>query len=523
MEFEDATLPSITPDDSASALATETQIVAFHLQGEIFAFPMGSVREIIRMPATAHLPTAPASLMGVANLRGTLLPVVDLSTILFNHPVRITEASRVIVVDAGILIGMVVDRVDKALTIDAHRIDREAAHATLKDELLSGIIKDVAGHAMVMILNVQQVLGHEFNALSHARTRRDLPGAMEMGKESHEVHHEETLRIVTFMVEREEYAFPLASVQEIVRVPAEIGHVPKAPPHMLGMMNLRHRLLPMVCLRRLFGFPTVPLNDQNKVIVLTPHGESGREFGIVTDQVNAVLNVPKSLVEKLPELLDRKGEQAEIDAVCRLDHGARLISVLAPDRLVDAGLFHAADAGGDSRLSSDPSAMTQAGNTDKELQFVVFRLAEEEFGVPIEFVQEIIRLPDKLTHVPNTPAFIEGMVNLRGLLLPVIDLRTRLNLPKSGRNDQQRIVVFTRSGTRTGFVVDSVTEVLKLSTRNIEPAPTLTSDMGGMMHQVANLDGKNRMILLLNIEKLLTREVTELGQALAAKGKTTSV
>lgn len=498
---------------------TDTQIVAFFLQGEIFAFPMASVREIIRMPATAHLPTAPASLLGVANLRGSLLPVVDLSRILFNTPSPIADATRVIVVDAGVRIGMVVDRVDKALTIDSDRIDRKAGHATLNEEVLSGIVKDVAGHAMVMILDVQRVLGNEFNSLAHGRTRRDLPAHVEARAEQTAALREETLRIVTFMIEREEFAFPLASVQEIVRVPGEIGHVPKSPPYMLGMMNLRHRLLPLVSLRRLFAFPELPLAEQHKVIVLTPHQESGgHEFGIVTDQVNAVLNVPKSLVEKLPELLDRKGRQAEVEAVCRLDNGKRLVSILAPERLVNQELFHAAHGGDPSRMASDQGTMAQGRELDKELQFVVFRLAEEEFGVPIEFVQEIIRLPDKLTHVPNTPAFIEGMVNLRGLLLPVIDLRARLGLAKAVRNDQQRIVVFTKAGLRTGFVVDSVSEVLKLPVRAIEPAPDLTSDTDGLMHQVANLDSKNRMILLLNIDKLLTREVTELGRAASLHG-----
>ena len=85
----------------------------------------------------------------------------------------------------------------------------------------------------------------------------------------------------------------------------------------------------------------------------------------------------------------------------------------------------------------------------------MFRLMDEEYGVPIDAVQEIVRVPELLTRVPKTPAFIEGVINLRGAVLPVVDQRRRFGLPGAERNDRQRIMVFTISGVRTGFIVDS--------------------------------------------------------------------
>ncbi|MFX8227045.1 chemotaxis protein CheW, partial [Acinetobacter baumannii] len=86
------------------------------------------------------------------------------------------------------------------------------------------------------------------------------------------------------------------------------------------------------------------------------------------------------------------------------------------------------------------------GDSDDEEQFVVFRLMDEEYGVSIEAVQEIVRVADELTRIPKTPHFIEGVINLRGVVLPVIDQRRRFGLASIQRNDRQRIMVFTIHG-----------------------------------------------------------------------------
>jgi purine-binding chemotaxis protein CheW len=136
-------------------------------------------------------------------------------------------------------------------------------------------------------------------------------------------------------------------------------------------------------------------------------------------------------------------------------------------------------------------------------QMVVFRLGSEEFGVPIESVQEIVRVPEELTHVPKAPAFIEGVINLRGAVLPVVDQRRRLGLPTLERCEQQRIMVFLFDGVRTGFIVDSVAEVLKVPRSAIEPAPHLSVDQVHLISRVANLEKQKRLILLMDPSHLL--------------------
>ncbi len=133
----------------------------------------------------------------------------------------------------------------------------------------------------------------------------------------------------------------------------------------------------------------------------------------------------------------------------------------------------------------------------------MFRLGREEFGVPIDSVQEIVRVPDELTRVPKAPDFVEGVINLRGTVLPVIDQRRRFGLDDSERSDRQRIMVYLFNGARTGFIVDSVAEVMKIPFDAIEDAPTLSAEQARLIGRVANLQKQGRMVMMIDPARLL--------------------
>ena len=105
--------------------------------------------------------------------------------------------------------------------------------------------------------------------------------------------------------------------------------------------------------------------------------------------------------------------------------------------------------------------------------------------------------------MPKAPAFVEGVINLRGNVLPVIDLRTRLGLERVGRSDRQRIVVFLFAEVRTGFIVDQVSEVLKIPKALIESAPKLSGEQGLLLSRMANLEKQKRMIQLIESSHLV--------------------
>jgi len=148
--------------------------------------------------------------------------------------------------------------------------------------------------------------------------------------------------------------------------------------------------------------------------------------------------------------------------------------------------------------------------TDQQelLQLVSFKIGEEEFGVDILSVQEINRM-SLITKVPNTPHFIEGVINLRGRIIPVLDLRVKLGLLKLEHNKNTLIVVEQLKGQTIGFIVDEVSEVLRIP-KNITEAPPAM--VGGIDSEYITSIGKleDRLLILLDLEKILSLSEYEL-------------
>lgn len=140
----------------------------------------------------------------------------------------------------------------------------------------------------------------------------------------------------------------------------------------------------------------------------------------------------------------------------------------------------------------------------KNNQAVVFAVGKESYGVPIDAVKEIVRVPD-VTAVPDAPAFFEGVINLRGRVVPVVDLRARLGLPRTQRTRSSRVLITENNGSATGMLVDAVSEVLKLRPDSIEAPPEMISAAGiEYITGVARIE--ERLILFLDIGKILSLE-----------------
>jgi purine-binding chemotaxis protein CheW len=146
----------------------------------------------------------------------------------------------------------------------------------------------------------------------------------------------------------------------------------------------------------------------------------------------------------------------------------------------------------------DNKGSTTGGS--KLIQLVSFDLGTEEFGIDILKVQEINRMVS-ITRIPQAPHYVEGVINLRGKVIPVIDLRTKFGLESKDRDKNSRIVVCDVDGSIVGMVVDGVSEVLRVAASTVEPAPEITQGTGQRyVKGVVRLD--DRLLLLLDISRL---------------------
>lgn len=148
--------------------------------------------------------------------------------------------------------------------------------------------------------------------------------------------------------------------------------------------------------------------------------------------------------------------------------------------------------------------------TDNMHQFVEFKLGEEEYGVDILQVKTIERMMP-ITRVPKAPHYVEGVINLRGEIVPIIDLRRRLNLPSCEKTEKTRIIIISLEELTVGMIVDSATEVIQLTDDSIEPPPPITLSIDSSFIEGVGKIGEKLMIILNMTKILKPEEVKELG------------
>jgi purine-binding chemotaxis protein CheW len=481
-------------------------MVTFYLDKELFGIELEYVKEIIRLPEMVRVPGTPPYFSGLANLRGNLLPVIDGRRRFSLPDAAETDATRVVVLEyRGETIGYIVDRMSEVVNLEDATEDTLRA-AKGREDLISRVIKMNDGSAMVMVINIE-MLFPRFEETGHS----DYSGVLVQERQGEVAGREELKQFVGFRLADEEYAVAIDVVQEIVRVPEKISRSPGFPDYVDGLFSLRRRTVPILNLRRFLGLPDRPYDDRARALVLSIN-ENGKKTvaGLGVDAITEVLRFTAEEIEPLPKLL-RGEDTKDLTGVCKLGEGKRLIYLLDPHSFLAGDEISLDGAGdGEGEAASEKRAVS-------EEQFVIFHLQEEEYAVTIQSVKEIIRLP-VIVRVPGAPVYVEGVVNIRGTILPVINLRRKLNLPVKESDDRFRIVVVDLSGMPTGLIVDAVQEVRKIAADQIAPVPDILRshlDTGYLQGVVKPAD-LQRSILLLDLQNILTgTEQMELAQVTA--------
>jgi purine-binding chemotaxis protein CheW len=487
--------------DSAKATAKITgladeRFLTFKSEGHFYALPAASVSEVARMPMLARVPQAPRSLLGLANLRGSVVPVASVRALLGREDVATTHASRLIVLEGASPVALAVDEVTSLVRVASEKVrTAEAEVASETGEHLQGAFD--SGAHVTKILDIPELLRRGFaQSASKRQSRANTAGATTAADTAVEISRQ---RLVTFEVAGQEYGLPLEIVREIVTAPENLTVVPGSDDAVRGVMSYRNGLLPLLSLRRLLGLPSATLSRERVLIIAI----GDILIGFVADRTRAVLSIDPNHVEPAPAVLAaRAGGETQIKEIYKAGPG-RLVSILSPERLFREDVTQKLTQGGATMNAKVEE--THGYSNVNEQRFLVFRLDDNEFALPIEAVEEVARVPDQITRLPKTPKFLEGVVNLRGEVLPVVDQRRRFDMPATSAGANRRLVVVRTEQHRAGLIVDNVSEVLRCLPDRIKPSPDLTGDALGIVHSVINLEELGRIVLLLDPSELLTR------------------
>ena len=436
------------------------------LGSEEFALDAGIVRELLRPPRLTRVPGAPHALAGLANLRGTALPVLDLRRIVRPDLEPAAEPTRVVVAEAGEPVGLMVDRI-VAFSGGTESVGTDGPAGSGQRAVANG-----SGSARV--LDLPALVAEAFPR----RARASAAGVRSTRVEAADETEAERVALVSFTAAGRSYALPLERVAEVLALPPDVVPVPRAGNATLGVAALRGGVLPLLSLPALLGHAALPPGKDARVVVARL---GGAETGLVVDALGPILRLAPDAVDPVPSALSRGGTTA-VDAICRVDEAGALVSVLSADRLLEGTTVTASSA----RSHDTGSANDQkAGATE---QVVVFDVAGESYGVPVGAVREVLRVPETMTRLPRSPDLVVGAIDVRGTVLAVVDQRRRFGLPPGEADPRRRIVVLEAGGAVAGLLVDGVSRMLRLNAGAIRPAPDFSGDAVNGVDMVATLD-----------------------------------
>ncbi|WP_395397744.1 chemotaxis protein CheW [Novosphingobium sp. BL-8A] len=455
------------------------RMLAFSVGERQLGLPATLVREIAPPARLSRVPHGPDALLGLANLRGIVVPVLSVARLLGEPDV---ETGRIIVADLDGPIGLAVSAVARLTGDEA--------------------VQDLSRLDIAALLK---------RAVPERRAPAAAHGLARMGEDKVADRAVEggTHALVAFLAGGQDFALPLDSVEEVVRVPVDITVMPHADAAVVGTMALRREVLPLLSLTALLGLREGERTSAARVVVV--HVGTHR-VGLVVEGMKAIERVSESRIDLVPQALKRGGE-AQIQAICRMDDGTRLLSVLSCDQLlredVTARLLQTA--------CEDDEDMESGSTVQQGERFVLFRIGQDRFALPVGEVQEIAGLPERLAPLPKAPAFVKGLMSVRGEVIPVIDQVQRFAGSAAAPSGKPRVIVVRIGSLTAGFIVDAVSELVEIPEANLREAPDLGSEEARVFDRVAQLAGSDDLVLVVDPQALLDRAERDLLTSLSAK------
>ncbi|WP_077147972.1 chemotaxis protein CheW [Sphingopyxis sp. KK2] len=438
----------------AGAPASIRQILAFRAGECDFALAASDVLEVARLPALAQVPHAPDGFLGLASLRGSIVPILSAAKMLTGAGGAVPR--WVVVVDAGERIGLAVDAVHEI----AAASDRE--------------LVDVAALAARFL---------------KPRTRR-APARRAAAEASEGA--EDRVELMSLEVAGQLFALPLAAIDTVARVPDDVAPLPHADAPVIGSIRLGDAALPLLSLAILLGLPQAAQSARSRVVIV----RIGRHrVGLLVDALQTILRVDADAIDPLPQALSRGHSEARVQAICRIEGGG-LVSVLAADHLLRPDIT--------ARLTdgvADLAATGSEGRADAGDLFLLFSVGDDRFALPAAAIEEVAAPPAQLTAVPGAPGFLGGLMNHRGLAVPVVVQSRRFGRAASAGAGQR--LIFLGSGeSRAAFLVDAISGVRRIADDRFAAAPSLGGE-AAMFDRVVDLPEASGIHLVIGPRQLL--------------------
>jgi purine-binding chemotaxis protein CheW len=457
---------------SASAAATELY-GSFYLGPDEFALPAVCIREVVNLPAKiTALPLSPPYLEGMFTLRGAVIPIVNLGRLFNPEAGRAAPGNKIAIIEhQEVLVGMLFDDTGEILRVRPEQRSLLQYAPGAVPGVIAGTILLEQGNRLLQVLDPNQLIRIENvpQVLSlRASGQQRLQRTQTQG---------ERRRCVSFSAAGCSFAFDMAAIQEIVRVP-ELQPSVLAGKLCLGRMNFRGSPVAVVDFAALLtsgsSAPDAagdgPADPAGQRVIVARIGEATIAFQV--DSVDSIIHFYKEDLLPIPLLSKARAgmfggciARPESSDVILLDHaGIFSHGEIAAMRQGHANLYPLDGQGSAANSRTQVKSARQV--------YLTFRM-EQAFALEIRQVREIIEVPANMTRPPGTPDYLRGVLNLRQQMVSVIDMRSLYGMPLLERSQQSRILIIDRGDERYGLLVDAVEDIITVADSQRYAAPRL--------------------------------------------------
>lgn len=477
---------------------------SFWIDRTEFALPVGVLQEVVNEPKSyTPVPLSPAHVVGLFCLRKMIVPVIDLRVLLGFPKAEPTGDRKVAIIENGDLcIGLLFDDTGGVINgTGATWVNFQPNRDGVKDVVVEGMLKLDDGARMVQLLDPYEIL--KIEKLPRVAKATDV-GAVKN-------HHGQRLNCISFQLGHTNCAIDLRYVQEITEVP-EVQKSAVAYGHILGNIELRGRTMPIVDFRGLIGnekpheFTPDDLRDRKLVILNLPEGH----VGLLVYSIDNIMTFYES--EILP-FANVALPRHDLVSGCLVNGNKEIVILLAHDRLLRDELLIEAAQSCQAIYPSDleETAEEKESKAATRETYILFTV-EMQLSLDISCVSEIINRPESLLKPPYALSFVEGILNLRGELITLINPRILYDLPRA-EVEGAKVLIFHKDKKKYGIVVDSVDEIVTTTAEELMDVPSInkkgaarvvSEDLIGCL-QVPTRPIGSDPVLVLDVESMITR------------------
>ncbi len=476
------------------------QYLKFLLDDTFFAIKIENVEEILHIPEITRVPLSEDYIVGISNLRGDIVPVIDLKKRIKGSFEKDSELSRLIVINhKGVKTGFLVESISSIEEVDEEKVVKTDNYGEINSKYLEGIFESSDG-VLVGVIDLNEILSIE----GVEETKSSFKGAEEEFDKKEKAESDDSYgkKILTFRLNRQKFAIEIDYTREIIEKP-EIEDIPTKSLDIIGVFNLRDEIIPVLDLSKRLDIEVeeeekeVKGDGIQKIIIFIFNKSV---IGLLVDEVEEVLEPLKEEIIPVPNTFDEISKQY-VKSIFNNSREKEIIFLLNEKSLLNQEDIEDIDS-----IKKDSEFVKKDESESLTEKIAVFKLSNEEFGVNIEKVIEINRLSE-ITPVPKTASFIEGVINLRGEIIPVINLRERLGLGKKEYDEFERVIIVEIEGHKTGLIVDRVTEIKTVDMNEFKDIPKFLKKEveRELFEKIANIEDEKRIISIIAIDNILTK------------------